>query len=148
LPTPDHRTHPPNTLVIFMRHKVSELLTLWRALGLVQHHDIITGDCWDRVAEDNGMRVREGVANAGAVATAAAAVLAQADGATVGEACTNFTLSPCPALWAGLESRTPTTVTFFNPLAWARNEMVRQAVSPTTTTTHHHHHHHHIVSIT
>ena len=37
---------------------VRQLLTLWRALGLVQHHDIITGDCWDRVAEDNGMRVR------------------------------------------------------------------------------------------
>ena len=105
---------------------MTELLTLWRALGLVQHHDIITGDCWDRVAEDNGMRVREGVANAGAVATAAAAVLAQADDATVGEACANFTLSPCRALWAGLESRTPTTVTFFNPQAWLRDAKVLQ----------------------
>ena len=65
------------------------------------------------------------MANVGEVATAAIALLAGVDGATVGDACTNFTLSPCPALWASLESRTPTTVTFFNPLAWARRETVR-----------------------
>jgi hypothetical protein len=27
--------------------ELGDLLPLWRSLGLAQHHDIITGDCWD-----------------------------------------------------------------------------------------------------
>ena len=92
-----------------------QLLTLWKAVGLAQHHDIITGDCYDAVAEDNALQVRAGVANAAEVASAAAALLGGVGTESVGEACTNYTLAPCPALVAALEMRTPTTVTFFNP---------------------------------
>ena len=102
----------------------AELLTLWRSLGLAQHHDIITGDCFDAVAEDNARRVRAGVGNAGRVASAAAAIVSNAAGADVGEACTNLTLTPCRALVASLESRAPATLTFFNPVAWGRSEHV------------------------
>ena len=111
---------------------VVQLLTLWRALGLAQHHDIITGDCYDSVAEDNALRVRAGVANAAEVASAAAAIFTQLDGATVGEACTNYTLSPCSALVALIEQRAPAAVTIFNPHAWSRVEYI-SVLSPTAS---------------
>jgi len=102
----------------------AELLTLWRSLGLAQHHDVITGDCYDAVAEDNARRVRAGVGNAGRVASAAVAIVSNTAGADVGEACTNLTLAPCRALVASLESLAPTTLTFFNPVAWGRSKHV------------------------
>ena len=111
---------------------VASLLTLWRAFSVAQHHDIITGDCYDNVAEDNALRVRAGVANSAAVASAAAALLTAADSFDVGSACTNLTLSPCAALVAALESRTPSTLTLFNPLARARTEAV-SFLSPTAS---------------
>ena len=113
---------------------VGALLTLWRALGVVQHHDIITGDCYDAVAEDNGLRVRTGVTNAGAVASAAAALLTGADGADLGAACTNLTLAPCAALVAALEQRSPAALSLFNPLGWARKHAF-SVLSPTAAVT-------------
>ena len=79
-----------------------------------------------------GRTVRAGVANAGRVASAAAAILTDGDGADVGAACTNFTLTPCDALVAGLEQRTPTTLTLFNPSAWTRVEHI-SLLSPTSS---------------
>jgi len=113
---------------------IANLLTLWRAIGLAQHHDIITGDCNDLVAEDNGLRVSAGVINAASVATSAIALLTNADGNDVGTACTNFTISPCPVLVAGLESRTPVTLTLFNSLSWVRSEPL-SILSPTSYVT-------------
>jgi lysosomal alpha-mannosidase len=103
---------------------VAELLTLWRAVGLAQHHDIITGDCFGRVAEDNTVRLRAGVANAAQVASSAIAIMMGGIQDSVGEPCTNYTLTPCIPLAAALESRAPVTVTFFNPLSWARVQYV------------------------
>lgn len=113
---------------------IAKLLTLWRAVGLVQHHDIITGDCYDLVAEDNALRITTGVINSATVATSAIALLTGADGNDVGTACTNFTISPCPAFVAGLESRTPSTLSLFNPLSWNRSEPI-SILSPTSYVT-------------
>ena len=113
---------------------IASLLTLWRALGLTQHHDIITGDCNDLVAEDNALRVTAGVINSASVASSALALLTNVDGNDVGTACTNFTLSPCPVLVAALESRTPVTLSLFNPLGWTRSEFL-SILSPTAYVT-------------
>ena len=110
----------------------ASLLTLWRALGVAQHHDIITGDCYDSVAEDNALRVRAGVANSAAVASAAAALVTAADGADVGAICSNLTLAPCAALVAALETRTPATLTLFNTVAHQRTHFV-SVLSPTAS---------------
>ena len=106
------------------------LLPLWRAVGIAQHHDTITGDCYDNVCEDVAQRVRSGVTAAAAVASEAAALLSGAADVTVGGSCTNFTLTPCAALVELLEMRQPAAVTFFNPSAWPRRQSV-SLLSPT-----------------
>jgi hypothetical protein len=111
---------------------IAQLLTLWRAVALTQHHDIITGDCYDAVAEDNALRVRTGVNNAAGVASAAAALLLNADAADVGTLCSNFSLTPCSAFVSALESRSPVVVTLFNPLAWTSPVFVN-LLSPTAS---------------
>jgi hypothetical protein len=105
---------------------VSDLLTLSSAVSLAQHHDIITGDCFDAVAEDNTLRVTTGISNSARAASVAAAILIGADDGDAGVACVNSTLHPCAAVVAGLESRSPVTLAIFNGLGWPR---VNTAVS-------------------
>ena len=111
------------------------LVTLWRALGLVQHHDLITGDCYDPVATDIEARVNAGVASAALIASEAAALILNMDADDVGAVCTNLTMAPCAALSAALGSRTPTTVTVFNPLGWAQPAALINLIVPSADIT-------------
>ena len=100
---------------------VGALLPLWRALGLAQHHDIITGDCWDPVSEDNQARLLAGRQQAAGVATGALALLAgSGSSASAADLCLNATASPCLALAELLAAGEPARVTVYNPAAWAR----------------------------
>ena len=84
-------------------------MPLWRALGLVQHHDIITGDGYDNVMEDNAGRIRNGVSSAGAVLSSAIDSLLLSPGSPASGAvlCFNASQSPCPTIADTLNSFTP-----------------------------------------
>ena len=107
---------------------IAQLLTLWRAVGVSQHHDTITGDLYDAVEDDTTLRLRAGINNAASVAGVAAAALTESGTASAGAACLNTTLAPCAALVAALESRSPVALTLYNPTAWARREVVHLIV--------------------
>ena len=96
----------------------SELLTLSKSVSLAQHHDIITGDCFDAVAEDTMRQLRTSISNSARAASVAAAILTGADDGDAGVACFNTTLSPCAAVVAALEARSAVALSVFNGLAW------------------------------
>jgi hypothetical protein len=96
----------------------SELLTLSKSVSLAQHHDIITGDCFDAVAEDTMRQLRTSISNSARAASVAAAILTGVDDGDAGVACFNTTLSPCAAVVAALEARSAVALSVFNGLAW------------------------------
>lgn len=107
----------------------NQLLTLWEAISLAQHHDAITGDSYDNVMEDFKMYIDYGLGNASATGQSALGIVG---GPANTFACINVSSVPCPSIVNALSAGQSTTVTIFNPVGWNRNEYIEIMVPITT----------------
>lgn len=103
------------------------LLPLWAAVSLVQHHDAVTGDSFDRVEEDYKAYVVAGLGLAANVTASAVASLGSAPAGSY--VCFNVSAAPCAQIFSSLAVVDgATTLTITNPSAWERSEVVEVLV--------------------
>lgn len=103
------------------------LLPLWAVVGLVQHHDAVTGDAYDRVEEDYKAYVVAALAAAANVTASAVASLGAAPANSF--ICYNASAAPCAQIFSSLAVvGGATTLTITNPSAWERAEIVEVLV--------------------
>ncbi len=106
----------------------SQLLPLWEAVGLVQHHDAVTGDSYDNVMEDFKSYIDWGLSNASlAAATAALQLNTTAPANTsvpLPSICLNASAALCDTVIQGLSLADVVYISVFNPLATVRDEWV------------------------
>ena len=109
----------------------TQLLTLWEAMSLVQHHDAITGDSYDNVMEDFKMYIDYGLSNTSLTGSTALSVVGGPSNTVI---CLNISSVPCAAISAPLLAGQSASITIFNPVAWTRNEYIEIMVPVNTLT--------------
>ena len=103
------------------------LLPLWAAISLVQHHDAITGDSFDRVEEDYKSYILAGFAAADNVTANAVVSLGAAPANS--RICFNVSATPCAQITSSLVIvGGSVTLTITNPSAWVRSDVIELLV--------------------
>jgi lysosomal alpha-mannosidase len=106
----------------------AELLPLWKAMGLAVAHDALPGDGFGIVSNDFTNRLKDGIAKASSVASAAGAELSGCAGNATMAPCVNATGELCLGVAQALSAGKPSIISAYNPQMSSRDEFVELLV--------------------